>query len=110
LLSRVVNGVFLFKSLLKNADPRGCKGRQNALFERADRFVLRAGSALVRSERDLAALPIFRGIGLQSIEPPKIQLLVCIPKKFKKKLDSQKRQLRRAKICSTLIGPSHMKK
>jgi hypothetical protein len=103
-------GLGIFKSLLKNADPRRCEGRQNALFVRADCFVLHAGSALVQSERDLAALPIFRGIGLQSIKPPKIQPLVCIPKKFKKKLDSQKRQLRPAKICSTLIGPSHMKK
>ncbi len=62
--SRVVNGVFLFKSLLKNADPRGCEGRQNALFVRADRFVLYASSALVGGGRDLAASPIFRGIGL----------------------------------------------
>ncbi len=71
LSSSVVDGVFLFKSLLKNANPRGCEGRRNALFVRADRFVLHAGSALVRGGQDLAASPIFRGIGLQSIEPQK---------------------------------------
>jgi hypothetical protein len=64
-------GLGIFKSLLKNTDPRGCEGRQNALFVRADRFVLCAGSALVRGGQDLAALPIFKGIGLQSIEPQK---------------------------------------
>jgi hypothetical protein len=55
----------------KNANPRGCEGQWNALFVRADHFVLHAGSALVRSEQDLAASPIFRGVGLQSIEPQK---------------------------------------
>jgi hypothetical protein len=82
----------------KNADPRGCEGRQNALFVRADRFVLRAGSALVQSEQDLAALPIFRGVGLQSIEPQKSNRLFVFQKKFKKGLNSQKRRLRPAKF------------
>jgi hypothetical protein len=71
LLSRVIDGVFLFKSLLKNPDLRGCKGRQNALFVRADHIMLRASSARVQGGQDLAASRIFGGIGLQSIEPQK---------------------------------------
>ncbi len=62
------------------------------------------------SKQDLAALPIFRGVGLQSIEPQKSNRSFVFQKKFKKGLNSQKRRLRPAKICSTLIGPSHMKK
>jgi hypothetical protein len=77
---------------------------------RAGCFVLHASSAFVRSEQDLAALLIFRGIGLQSIEPQKFNRLFVFQKKFKKGLNPQKQQSRPVKICSTLIGPSHMKK
>jgi hypothetical protein len=73
-------GLGILKSLLKNANPRGCKGWQNALFVRADRFVLHAGSALVRGGWDLVASPIFRGIGLQSIEPQKSNRLFVFQK------------------------------
>jgi hypothetical protein len=80
--------------LLKNADPRGCEGRQNALFVRADCFVLHAGSALVRGGRDLAASPIFRGIGLQSIEPPKSNRLFVF-----QKIQGKTQLSEMAKIC-----------
>jgi hypothetical protein len=72
--------------------------------------VLRAGSALIRSEQDFAALPIFRGVGLQSIEPQKSNRSFVFQKKIKKGLNSQKWRSRPAKICSTLIGPLRMKK
>jgi hypothetical protein len=77
---------------------------------RADHFVLHARSTLVQSEQDLAALLIFRGIVLQSIEPQKFNRSFVFQKRIQEKLNSQKRRLRPAKICSTLIGPSHMKK
>ncbi len=73
-----------FLGTTKNADSRGCKGQKNALFVRADCFVLRSGSALVQSERDLAALPIFRGVGLQSIEPQKSNHLFVFQKNSRK--------------------------
>jgi hypothetical protein len=107
---RVLDGVFVFKSFQKNSDPRGCEGRRNALFVRADRFVLHASSTLIQSEQDLVALPIFKGIVLQSIEPQKSNCSFVSQKRIQEKLNSQKRQLPPAKICSTLIGPSHMKK
>jgi hypothetical protein len=105
-----MGGFWGFLKSTKNANPRGRKGRQNALFVRADCFVLCAGSALIQSEQDLAALPIFRGVGLQSIEPQKSNRLFVFQKKINKELNSQKRRLRPAKICSTLIGTSHIKK
>jgi hypothetical protein len=56
------------------------RGGKMLLFVRVDCFVLHAGSALVQSEQDLAALPIFRGIGLKSIEPQKSNCSFVIKK------------------------------
>jgi hypothetical protein len=102
-------GLGIFKSLLKNANPRGCEGQRNALFVRADCFVLRAGSALVRGGRDLAASPIFRGIGLQSIEPQKSNRSFAF-QKIQGKTQLSEMAVAPCKNFSTLIGPSHMKK
>jgi hypothetical protein len=52
----------------------------------------------------------FLGVLVSSLSNPKNPTALLYSKKFKEKLNSQKRRLRPAKICSTLIGPSHMKK
>jgi hypothetical protein len=52
----------------------------------------------------------FLGVSVSSLSNPKNPTARLYSKNFKEQLNSQKRRLRPAKICSTLIGPSHMKK
>jgi hypothetical protein len=52
----------------------------------------------------------FLGVLVSSLLNPKNPTAHLYSKKIKEKLNSQKQRLRPAEICSTLIGPSHMKK
>ncbi len=109
LLLRVVDGVFLFKSLLKmpiREDARG--GKMLFLWEQIALCCVPA--PLSFEVNKIWQLCQFLGVLVSSLSNPK-NPTACLysKKKIKKGLNSHKWRLRPAKICSTLISPSHMK-